>query len=287
MNSVKSALTIIKRVFIIVLGCLLYGWTTQNILLPNAITSGGVVGIAIIVNELTALPIGLINILMNVPLFLFAWKQFGREFLSWSLIGMLLSSLAVDFFGMHAVRFTSDPMLASLLGGALKGAGLGIVLATGATTGGMDIVAKALRVRFPHVNLGTLILFLNAAVVAGYALVLKNYESAMYSLVSIYVSEQIMDSVLYGSDSSCTCFIISDNSADLIRELISQVHRGVTVLDGEGAYSGKKKQVLMCVIKRYQIVEIKRTVKRLDANAFVILTDAKNVFGKGFEQIAN
>ena len=275
------------RYIVIIVGCAIYGAATDYILLPNSVTSGGVMGIAIIINKLTQLPIGVMNILMNVPLFLAAWKLFGKKFLIDSLIGMSVSSVAVDLFALRELVLTGDPMLASIIGGVVKGAGLGMVLYTGATTGGVDIVAKFLRKKFAHINFGTIVLIMDTAVILTYAAVLGKYESAMYSLVSMFVIGKVTDAILYGTDNSCICYIISQSSDMLVKAItFGKIHRGVTVLEGVGGYSGKEKQVIMCVIKRPQIAELKKTVKSIDPGAFVILSDAKNVFGMGFDSIS-
>ena len=157
----------------------------------------------------------------------------------------------------------------------------------GATTGGVDIVAKFLRRKNPHINFGTLILIIDAVIVAAYAVILNKYESAMYSVVAMFVVSKVIDLVLYGIDNSCICYVISEKSQELIDDIISgTMHRGVTILKGEGAYSHQQKQVIMCVIKRTQIAELRKLVRIVDERAFFIVTDAKNVFGNGFENIS-
>ena len=275
------------KVFLIVLGSAVYGFSFQAFLFPNNIVSGGVTGIAMILNAFTHWPIGMMVIVMNVPLFLIAWRHFGLDFLLGSLLGMALSSAFVDLFAVTGLVLTRDPMLASIIGGVIKGFSLGMIYYYGATTGGIDIVAKLLRQRFSQLNFGTIVLILDAAIILGYAILIGNYESAMYSVIAMFVVTKVIDLVLYGMDNSCTVHIISEKSEELTKELtLGHVHRGVTILEGEGAYSGKKKHVILCVIKRNQIPELRRTIRDLDPNAFVIVTDAKNVFGRGFENIA-
>ena len=271
----------------IVLGAVIFAAGFQFFLYPNNITSGGVTGVAMIINQLTGLPVGVLIIVMNIPLFLVAWRHFGPEFLFGSLAGMGLSSVLVDLFVMTGFVATDDPFLGCVIGGVIKGAGLGMIYYVGATTGGLDIVVKFLRRRYPFLNFGTLMLILDAVIIALYALVLGRYESAMYSVIAMYVTTKVIDLVLYGLDNSCTCHIISEKSEALTRELTSgHMHRGVTILEGEGAYTHKQKHVILCVIKRSQIPELRRTIRALDENAFVIITEAKNVFGRGFEKIS-
>ena len=275
------------KVFVIVLGAFLFGFVFQAFLLPNQIVSGGVTGIAMIINAFTHWPIGLMVIVMNIPLFLIAWRHFGLDFLLGSLLGMGLSSAFVDLFALTGLVLTNEPMLASIIGGVLKGTALGMIYYYGASTGGIDIAAKLVRQRYSQLNFGTVVLIMDVAIILGYALIVKNYDSAMYSVIAMYVTTKVIDLVLYGLDNSCTCHIISEKSEAITQELTSgHMHRGVTILEGEGAYSHKQKHVILCVIKRSQIPELRRTIRVLDENAFVIITEAKNVFGRGFEKIS-
>ena len=262
---------IVFKYVVIVLGCVFYAIGFQFFLYPNNITSGGVVGTAMIINQLTGLPVGVLTIVMNIPLFLIAWRHFGLDFMIGSLVGMGLSSVLVDVFAEFGIVLTNDAMLAAVIGGVIKGIGLGMIYYVGGTTGGIDIVVKILRRRLASVNFGTIMLALDTIVITAYAMVLGRYESAMYSLIAMYVVTKVVDLVLYGIDNACLCYIISEKNADITDEIVNgALHRGV----------------LMCVIKRQQIGQLKRLVKSHDEKAFFIVTNAKNVFGNGFENIS-
>ena len=278
---------LVKKYLTILVGTVIYAVGFQFFMYPNNIVSGGCVGIAMIINRLTGLPVGVTNMVLNIPLFLVAWKHFGLGFLVGSLAGTYISSFLVDMLAATGVVATLDPMLGAIIGGVIKGAGLGIIYSVGATTGGADIVIKFLRQRFSQINFGTMMMLLDGAIVVAYALILDQYASAMYSLIGMYVVTKVIDLILYGIDNSCICYIISDNSEALIHEIIDgRVHRGVTILEGEGAYSRTKKHIIMCVVKRTQIPDMRRMVRAIDEHAFFIVSDAKNVFGNGFENIA-
>ena len=278
---------LVKKYLTILLGSLIYAVGFQFFMYPNHIVAGGCVGISMIINRLTGLPVGVTNMVLNIPLFLIAWKHFGLSFLSGSLAGTYISSFLVDVLAATGVVATLDPILGAIIGGVIKGAGLGIIYSVGATTGGADIVIKFVRQRFSQINFGTMMLLLDGAIVVAYALILDQYASAMYSLIGMYVVTKVIDLILYGIDNSCICYIISDNSEQLIHEIIDgRVHRGVTILEGEGAYSRTKKHIIMCVVKRTQIPDMRRMVRAIDEHAFFIVSDAKNVFGNGFENIA-
>ena len=277
----------IGKYFMIVAGSAVYAVGMQFFMYPNSVISGGVVGVAMILNQLSGLPVGVMTIIFNIPLFIVAWRYFGLDFLIASLVGMAVSSAFLDLFALSGIVLTRDIMLASIIGGVIKGAGLGMVYYVGATTGGIDIVAKMLRLKSPQLNFGTIMLLLDTVIVVGYAFIMKKYESAMYSIISMFVVSKVVDLALYGIDNSSVCYIISAKSDELIKEITyGNLHRGVTVLSAKGAYSGKDNPVLMTVIKRHQIADLRRVVKSIDENAFFIMTDAKNVFGNGFENIS-
>lgn len=292
MDSIKNQLNgrpIMSQVVkyaLIVVGAAIGAAGFQFFMLPNAIVSGGLTGIAQIVNRLTGLPVGVLSIILNVPLFIVAWKQFGTDFIVSSFVGTVLYSVFIDAAAMTNIVATTDPMLASIIGGVIKGLGLGTIYYVGATTGGVDIVARFLRRRFPYINFGTLILLMDAVIIAAYALIFRIVESAMYSLICMFVVSRAIDLVLYGLDNSSIVYIVSEHTDTIVKEITSGIlHRGVTLLHAEGAYTHEEKQVIMCVIKRPQIAEIRRLVRNIDQRAFFVVTDAKNVFGKGFDSI--
>ena len=272
---------------LIILGSLLFAAGFQFFLYPNSIIVGGVSGIAMIINYLTQLPVGVMTIVLNIPLFIIAWKHFGTKFIIASLVGMLLSSVFVDLFALISYSPTSDMLLACIIGGAVKGLGLGIIYYAGATTGGTDIIAKFVRLRFPYLNFGTVILLTDAVIILAFAAIFKKVEAAMYAVIAMFVVSKVVDLVLYGIDNSSVCYIISEKSEQLVSDITDRLHRGVTILEGEGAYSHQNKQVLLCVVKRTQIAEIRKMIRNIDENAFFIVTDAKNVFGKGFGDLSD
>ncbi len=272
---------------LIALGSALFAAGFQFFLYPNSIIVGGVSGIAMIINYLTELPVGVLNIVLNIPLFIIAWRHFGTQFIVSSFVGMLLSSVLVDLFALTNYSPTDDMLLACIIGGAVKGFGLGIIYYAGTTTGGTDIVAKFVRLKFPYINFGTLLMLTDAVIIIAFAAIFKEVEGAMYAVISMFVVSKVIDLVLYGIDNSNVCYIISEKSDQLVQDITDRLHRGVTILEGEGAYSHQNKQVLLCVVKRTQIADIRKIIKNIDENAFFIITDAKNVFGKGFGDISD
>lgn len=271
----------------IVLGSMLYAVGFQFFTYPNSIITGGVTGIAMIINYLTSLPVGVLSIVMNIPLFAVSWKRFGAHFMVSSFVGMMLCSALVDVFSMVDFVATNQPLLAAIYGGIIKGFGLGIIFTTGATTGGVDIVAKFLRAKYQHINFGTLILLLDAVIIVAFALIFRRYDSAMYSIIFMFMSSKVIDFVLYGAVNSKVCYVITDKSVEIKNAIVGELKRGVTFIHGEGAWSGKEKDIILCVIKSRQIVELKRIIRELDAGAFLIVSDSREVFGNGFTYIGD
>ena len=271
----------------IVVGAALYAAGFQFFLYPNAISTGGLTGVAMIINFFSGLPVGVMTIVMNIPLFIFSWKRFGLNFIIASLVGTVLSSVFVDLFAQTTLEVTHEPLLGAIYGGIIKGFGLGLVYRTGATTGGVDIVAKFLRRRYQHINFSTFILGLDVVVITAFAVLFKRYDSAMYAIICMYIASKVIDLVLYGAVNSKVCYIITDRHNEIKDALVNRLHRGVTYLHGEGAWSHQEKNVILCVIKQSQIVELKHLIREMDDNAFVIVSDSREVFGKGFSYIGD
>ena len=269
----------------ITLGSVIFALAFDWFFATNQVAMGGVTGLAQILNLLVPqMSVGLLAFLLNVPLFLAGWKFIGFHLLASSLFAMAVSSFAIDTIAALHTFAPMDPMLASLCGGALMGFGLGLVFSQGATTGGTDIVARLLKLKFPWLPMGKLVLVPDGVVLTLAALAFGGVETALYGAVAIFVSGRVMDTVLYGLDTAKVAYIISDRHKEIADTLVRDLDRGVTILHGEGAWSGQEKQVLMCAFKQRQIVTMKQLVKELDPAAFLIVCDAHEVMGEGFRE---
>ena len=280
-----SAKDIVREWAYIVGGAACYAVGYCFFFYPNSVVPGGVTGVSTIVNFLTGAPVGVLSIVLNIPLFAFAWRHFGLRFMLMSGAGMALTYIFIDGFNLLGFAATHDPLLACTIGAALNGTGLGLVYRSGATTGGTDIIAKVLRQKYPYINFGTFIMALNVVIISAYALIFRRLDAAFYAVIAMFVVSRAIDTVLYGLDTSKVCYLISNKSAELDEAITATMHRGVTKLRGEGGYTGEEREVLMCVIKKRQITDIRKLVKAIDPNAFFIVTDAKDVFGNGFGNI--
>ena len=267
---------------IITLGAVIYALAFDWFVAPNQIAMGGVTGLAQIVNALVpVLPVGVLSILVNVPLFLAGWRLLGGRLLVSSLYAMAVSSLAIDVIAWMHTFPPMDPILATLYGGAGMGVGLGLVFSQGATTGGTDIIGKLLKLKFPWLPIGKLVMIPDMVVVILAAVVFGTVNAALYGLIQMYLLSKVMDMILYGWDPSRVAYIITDRWEETVQGLLD-MNRGVTLLQGKGAYTGAEKQVLLVAFRQREIVPIKRMLREIDPKAFFIVCDAHEILGEGF-----
>ena len=274
----------ISDYIIIALGASLYAASVAVFTSKNNIAPGGLTGVATMLNYLFSLPIGAMIFVMNIPLFLWAFFESGKGFLVKTMIGTALVSVFIDIFQVILPFYSGNIMLAAIFGGALSGLGIGLIFARGGSTGGTDIIAVSLNKRFPHISTGRLMLISDAVVLTAAAIVYGNIESALYAGITIFVSVRVIDAVTYGTSrgNGKLIFIISDSYETISREIIQKLGRGVTILNGSGAYTGNSKRVLMCAARPNQVVKITKGVKIIDKNAFIVVTTANSILGEGF-----
>ena len=273
---------LIRSYAIMALGSVIFALAFDAFFSASQVAMGGITGLAQVINVLLpGLSVGLLAFLLNVPLFLAGWKFIGFHLLASSLFSMAVSSAAIDAIAAAYTFPAMDPMLAAICGGAVMGLGLGMVFSQGATTGGTDIVARLMKLKFPWLPMGKLVLVPDGVVLTPAAVAFGRIETALYGAVAIFVSAKVMDTVLYGLDTSKVAYIISDQWKETAKVLLA-MDRGVTILRGEGAWTGDDKQVLMVAFKQKEIVQIKQVVHETDPRAFMIVCDAHDVLGEGF-----
>ena len=268
-------------VIMIISGAALGGIAFNVFLMPHKLLSGGVSGIALILNYIFGFNPGVLVFVFNIPIFLAGYKFVDKEFIILSLIGMTAFSVFIDMFSfLKNIVYIDDVLLSCLYGGVLNGIGMGIVFRNRASQGGVDIVAVIFKKYF-SINLGTTSLMINIAVVA-----LGSYfygiKLAMYTLVSMYVSSTVLDKVLKGFGSSKSIMIITDKEQQVADTILQTLGRGVTYLEGEGAYTQNKKRVIYCIVTLNQLAKLKQIVRDTDRDAFMAVSDTSEVLGHGF-----
>ena len=274
--------SVVKSYCIIALGSVIYALGFDLFYAPNDVALGGITGLAQVINHVVpALPVGVLTIAMNIPLFLLGWKYIGFKLLVGSLVSMLVGSTAIDVIAAHFAFAPMDPMLAALCGGAVMGLGIGMVFTQGASTGGTDIVARLLRLKMPWLPLGKLMMLPDGIVLTSAVFAFGKLETGLYGLAALFVCTRVMDTVLYGMDTSKIAYIVSEKWEEMSRTLL-ELPRGVTLLQGQGAYTGKETKILMLAFKQKEIVRIKRVVHQVDPDAIMMVCNANEVLGLGF-----
>lgn len=250
----------------------------------NDILYGGFTGIATILNYLFAIPIGTAIFLMNVPMFIVALKKLGGKFIRRTIWATFITSALIDI-GVFMPTYTQDLLLSSIIGGALVGVGLGIIFIRNATTGGVDIIAKLIQINHPHFSFGKSILVFDAVVVIVGGIIYGNVEAVLYATVVTFVSAQVLDYIIYGVGRSAVIMIITEKGNDIRKMIITDFNKGVTIIKGEGGYSGKSLEILLCACYDNQTQKIIKEIKSADENAFFIVTQSKQILGNGFKSI--
>ena len=268
---------------LITLGCGLYALGFNWCFQPNALAFGGFTGLGQIVNRLVpALPVGAVVFALNLPLFFLGVRRLGWRLLLTSLYAMAVSSAAID---LVAAAWTFPPMgdnlLAAVFGGVLVGLSMGLLLLVGATTGGSELLARLLKFPFPQLSIGRLCLMIDVVIVSAYALTFRSLTNALYGVVAMYISSQVMDMVIYGSLSAKLAYVVTSRG-EAVRQRLLDLDVGVTVLPGRGGYTGQERAVFLCAFKLHQIAAVKRAVMETDPAAFLIVCQAHEVLGEGF-----
>ncbi|MCF7832801.1 MAG: YitT family protein [Candidatus Marinimicrobia bacterium] len=269
----------------IVIGSLIMAIGLMLFLVPNKVSAGGVSGISTILYHLLNWPVGITMLALNIPLFLIGIKVFGRKFGMKTLWGIIWISLFSDLIGvvLKLPALTTDPILATVYGGLLLGAGLGIIMKGRGTTGGSDIIARIFNKYF-HISLGMSFMIIDTVVIISMGLLFKNVELILFCLISLAISSKVVDMFIEGLTSERAITIMSKKWEIISKRIMDEVNRGVTGLDSVGMYTNTEKKTLYCVVATRQIEHIRRIVKREDPFAFVTITNVSIMQGEGFRE---
>lgn len=265
----------------ILLGSVLVAIGTNMFFVPNNVVSGGVVGISIILHRVLGTPVGLVTLALNVPLVWLGWKYAGgMRFFVRTVVAVVVMSLAIDLSAPFITAPTQDRLLVICYGGLLDGLGLGLVFRGRGTTGGTDVLAR-LAHKYLGIGIGQALLVLNVVIFLAAAFFF-GAEAVMVALALAFVSARVLDLVQEGFSAARTAIIISHDPETVKQAVLHRLGRGVTVLQGQGGYTGEARPVLYVVLAPHEVGRLKRLVARVDAAAFVAITPAQEVLGEGF-----
>lgn len=282
----KKIMSTVTDYSIIVLGAVVYAVSVVIFTAPNNIAPGGLTGIGTVLNYLYGLPIGVIIFVFNIPLFVWGAIENGIKFLTKTIVGTAIISVAIDVMGLFLPIYTGDLMLASIFGGIFNGLGLGLIFYSGGSTGGTDIVSLNIHKHYPHISTGSIILVIDAVIIIFAAFIYKSVESALYAVIAIFVSIKVIDAITYGfsRDNGKAMFIVTNKYKEITEQLFMSVNRGVTLLDAQGGYKLDDKKVIMCALRPQQVHKVIKIIKSVDENAFTIVTTAGTISGNGFRK---
>ncbi|MDQ0197846.1 YitT family protein [Neobacillus ginsengisoli] len=272
---------ILQRVLLITLGAVLMAVGLEIFLVPNNVIDGGITGISIMLSYITGWKLGIFLFLLNIPFFFIGYKQIGKTFALSTLYGIIVLSIATTL--LHPVpAFTQDILLATVFGGIVLGIGVGIVIRYGGSLDGTEILAILFNNKLPF-SVGEIIMFFNLFILGSAGFVFT-WDRAMYSLIAYFVAYKTIDITITGLDESKSVWIISDNAKQIGDAIMSRLGRGVTYINGEGAYSGDEKKVIFCVINRLEEAKLKEIVSENDDSAFLAVADIAEVRGGRFKK---
>lgn len=281
----KKVYKIFGDILFYIMGGFIYSAAVTMLISPNEISPGGFTGIATVLQHLFGLPTGAMLFALNIPVLIMGFISFGGIFIFKTAAATVIMSLSLEVCEAVLPVFKVDKILACVFGGILMGLGLSLIMLKGATTGGVDIIAKFINRRYPHLTVGRLILLADALVVAVTAIVYKNIESALYSVVSLYASSKIVDVMLYGSDKGKIIYIITNRAKEISHEIISVLQRGVTEINVVGSFTGRERKMLMCTVRRQEVSLLLNITREKDNEAFIVVGEAGEIFGQGFKKI--
>lgn len=269
-----------------VIGCFLMAIGFVLFFDPKNIAPGGITGLSIVISEVTKIPLSLINLSINVPLFLLAYKILSKKECGKTILGIILFSASLKIVEMFpALHISDDMMLISLFGAAILGIGLGIIIRIDGTTGGTDLIGVIMNKLFPQLKAPMVMGFADCIVVLLSCIITGSIEIGLYSGLSAFLVSNISNLVVDGLNTTTTFMIITEKSKEISDIIIPVLDRGATSIKGEGCYTGREKDILMVVVSKKQIVKLKKIVKKVDPSAFIITFNNNETIGEGFKNI--
>lgn len=283
----KLKATIFFDYLLITIGALFIALGLIFFLEPNTIAPGGVSGLAIVIQRLTGIPIDIMILVINIPLFILGVMTLGKQFGLKTAYGTVSLSLAIRLIivilGENIIG-VEDVLLATLYGGVLMGIGIGLVFKAGGTTGGTDLAGAILNKYIPNISTPKLMMGIDLAIVITAGIADKKLETSLYSIIALYILVKIADFIMEGLNYAKAFMIITDFPSEISKEIMGTLERGVTSLYAKGMYTGKEKAVLLCIVNRSQVVKLKNIVNEIDPKAFIMVTTIHEVLGEGFKK---
>lgn len=283
----KNFKGIIIEILGMILGCILVSTGINMFFSPHTIAPGGLSGLSVVLSKVSGLSVSTIMLILGIPLVVFSIKILGKKDALKTLMGMLLLSACIKLTApLSQVSVTQDVLLAAITGAILLGLGLGIIFRVDGSTGGTDLIALMINRAIPSIPISKCLVCIDGLVVLSSGIVNQNLETGLYSAISLYVIVKMVDFIVAGFDYSKSFMIITNEEEALKKAIVNDIKRGITILEGKGGYTDANKSVLIVVVAKKQEVHLKKLIKQVDKNAFIIVSDVHEVFGEGFSSIS-
>ena len=280
----EKIINFFKDIGVDIIGSAIFAIGVNVFTTPNEIAPGGVTGIATMFHSITGIQMGTLTFMLNIPLVILGLIVLGKRFTISTFRTLFILSIITNLLEFVLPTYTENVLVASIFGGATIGIGMGIIFLRGSTTGGTDILGRVLLRHFQHIPIGKILLAIDFVIVTVAGIYYQTLEAALYALVSVYVTERAMDSVLYGFDETRIAYVVTEHPIEVAQRVMDETERGVTYLHGEGGYQRDDKLVIMCAMPSRQFAKFKRIVLEVDHAAFIMVTPASNVIGEGFKE---
>lgn len=278
----------IKDVLFLLLGALIYSVGTHSFIEPANIAPGGAVGVALMINYVTKLPVGRLTLAVNLPLLILAWFQLSRKFAVRTALACGICSVILDFIVAPICPvYVGDRLMCSLYGGILVGVGMAFIFLSGSTTGGSDVIGYLLQKKYPQLSIGRALLLIDGIILSTSVFVFHNVDAALFGMISLYAQTKVIDMIIYGNDAGSKASIITRYPEEIARRIIEELDRTATVIPCRGAYSGQDTTIVLCTVRKSEFSRLKRIIGETDENAFVMVTETTEVFGLGFKGFAD
>lgn len=277
-----------RDALLLVIGALIYSVGAQCFVVPANIAPGGAVGIALMLNYVTGLPVGSMTLMVNLPLLVLAWFYLSKKFALRTAAACAICSLVLDMvIAPFCPVYVGDRLLCSLYGGILVGVGMALIFISGSTTGGSDIAGYLLQKKYPHVSIGRALMMIDGVILFLSIFVFGNVDAGLFGLVCLYAQTKVIDTIIYGSDAGTQASIITRHPEAISRRVIEELDRSATIIPGKGAYSGQDTTIVLCTVRKSEFSRLKRIIGETDEDAFVMVTETTEVFGLGFKDFSN
>lgn len=280
-NTMKNT---IKRYVIITAGAFLYAVAVSLFLDPNHIAPGGVMGIAILISHFCAVQSGTINMILNIPIMILGLVKFGLRFMCSTVYSVVMISVFTNMLSTHGA-LTDDLLIAGVVGGVFLGVSLAATFKAGATTGGVDIIIKVMRLKWRYIKTNSFFLISDSIVILASWILFQNMTVAFYAGIAVFVDSIVMDYVLYGPDEAKLMYIITDDPERIRTRILEELDITATIIDAKGAYMGTPKKIVMTVMRKQVAPMIEEIIKEEDPNSFMIISSASEIFGEGYKDI--